>query len=49
MCGIVGIYNYGNNPNTVSEALLKEMTDQIVHRGPDDEGFYLSPNRNLGL
>ncbi|NTV45907.1 MAG: asparagine synthase (glutamine-hydrolyzing) [Chlorobiales bacterium] len=49
MCGIVGIYNYGNKPDAVSESLLKEMTDQIVHRGPDDDGHYISPNRNVGL
>jgi len=38
MCGIAGIINI-NNPIDISS--LKQMTDIIRHRGPDDEGFYL--------
>jgi asparagine synthase (glutamine-hydrolysing) len=39
MCGLAGIYNY-RNLEPVHERLLKTMTDTLVHRGPDDEGFY---------
>jgi asparagine synthase (glutamine-hydrolysing) len=40
MCGIAGIYNY-KTLEPVSERLLKSMNDTLVHRGPDDQGFYI--------
>ena len=40
MCGIAGIVNLRGNE--VQQArFLKCMTDRMVHRGPDDEGFLL--------
>jgi asparagine synthase (glutamine-hydrolysing) len=36
MCGIVGIIDYKGNS---SKNLLKEMTDTLPHRGPDDSGY----------
>ncbi len=47
MCGIAGIYNYGNKVKADS-ALLKQMTDVIAHRGPDDDGFYIKDTVGLG-
>lgn len=38
MCGIVGIVGNG------SEEQLKEMTEKIHHRGPDDDGFLIDAN-----
>tara|TARA_B110000879_G_C11177175_1_gene516611 strand:+ start:1258 stop:3111 length:1854 start_codon:yes stop_codon:yes gene_type:complete len=46
MCGITGILNF-NPLENVRLDMLKNMTDSINHRGPDDEGHYL--NNNLGL
>ncbi|MCX8081229.1 MAG: asparagine synthase (glutamine-hydrolyzing) [Bacteroidia bacterium] len=46
MCGIVGIYNIDRRP--VQEEVLKEMTRQLSHRGPDDEGFYQYQHVGLG-
>lgn len=40
MCGISGIYRYKSGEN-IDFNLLKAMTDLIVHRGPDDEGYLL--------
>jgi asparagine synthase (glutamine-hydrolysing) len=40
MCGIVGIYNFGNKKE-VSKDILKKMCDVIIHRGPDEEGYYV--------
>ncbi len=34
---------------SVSEVLVKEMADAIIHRGPDDEGFYVSGQIGLGF
>ena len=41
MCGIAGIFNF-RTQEPVSPRLLKVMPDTLVHRGPDDEGFYVS-------
>lgn len=43
MCGICGFTGKPDN------AVLKKMTDSIVHRGPDDEGFYSDGKINLGM
>jgi asparagine synthase (glutamine-hydrolysing) len=47
MCGIAGIFNF-RTQEPVSPRLLKAMTDTLVHRGPDDEGFYISGPVGLG-
>src|SRR5438132_13849959 len=47
MCGIAGKLVFGDGP-TVSRSLLKGMCDTIVHRGPDDEGYYLDGPIGLG-
>jgi asparagine synthase (glutamine-hydrolysing) len=38
MCGICGAVNL-NNPNE-ARALVERMTPTLVHRGPDDEGYF---------
>jgi asparagine synthase (glutamine-hydrolysing) len=48
MCGITGIFNHGNN-SEVTETSLRMMTDAMSHRGPDDAGIYVSPDRSVGL
>ena len=47
MCGIAGIFNF-RTQEPVSSRLLKAMTDTLVHRGPDDEGFHVSGAVGLG-
>ena len=47
MCGICGIVYL--NGNKVLKNQLKMMTDAMVHRGPDDEGFYTSGNCGLAM
>jgi len=39
MCGIVGQYNFNGTP--VDEHLIRQMNAQLVHRGPDDDGYYM--------
>ena len=48
MCGICGKLNFDPGA-TVSGELLKSMADAIAHRGPDDEGYYLSGQIGLGF
>jgi len=38
MCGICGFYQFERE---AKQDTLKLMNDQIIHRGPDDEGYYL--------
>lgn len=47
MCGIAGKLNFGSNPD-ISPALITAMLDMIRHRGPDDEGLYVSGPVGLG-
>jgi asparagine synthase (glutamine-hydrolysing) len=49
MCGICGIFNYGNSTPSFDEALLVRMSDSIKHRGPDDSGTFLSPDKRVGF
>lgn len=48
MCGIVGIF-YINGQQTVDREILTRMTRTIVHRGPDDEGFFISGPVGFGV
>lgn len=47
MCGIAGIYKF--NHALVNTNELKQMTDAIIHRGPDGEGHWINSNRNIGF
>ncbi len=49
MCGICGILNYGNSTPTFDESMLVRMSDAIRHRGPDDSGTFVSPDRRVGF
>ena len=42
MCGLVAIVNLDGR--AASATVLKNMADQIAHRGPDDEGVWLKDN-----
>jgi asparagine synthase (glutamine-hydrolysing) len=47
MCGIVGIFDYRGRRDA-DRRLLRRMTDVIVHRGPDGDGFHYAPGVGLG-
>src|SRR5437868_2306757 len=50
MCGICGVVNFGGQSATrVDEPLLRDMADAIAHRGPDSDGYFVSPDRTVGL
>ena len=48
MCGICGQYNY-KNYTPVNKETIEKMAKTIVHRGPDDEGIYISGPLALGF
>lgn len=48
MCGICGKLEFDPEAK-VAPRLLKHMADAIVHRGPDDEGYYVKGQIGLGF
>ena len=46
MCGIAG---YVSKAKPVSETVLNRMADVLVHRGPDDSGIFISPDKHTGI
>lgn len=53
MCGIAGfldLHRRGAPPDAdLSSDTLRAMVSSLVHRGPDDEGFYGAPGVGLGM
>ncbi len=47
MCGITGIRDFEGRPVAVRE--LRAMCGAMVHRGPDDEGYYVGPGIGLAM
>ncbi len=47
MCGIVGIVNSGQR--SVDRKVLERMNRCIVHRGPDEDGFYVNESVALAM
>lgn len=47
MCGIAGVFHYGEPGRQVDKDLLLRMTRALAHRGPDGEGLYV--DRGIGL
>jgi asparagine synthase (glutamine-hydrolysing) len=48
MCGICGLYNYRNR-EPADTGLVRSMVASIIHRGPDDNGFYFNGPVALGM
>lgn len=47
MCGFVGFIGGGETQN--DPGILENMTDTIVHRGPDDADYYMDGSISLGF
>jgi asparagine synthase (glutamine-hydrolysing) len=47
MCGLAGVYNF-RSLAPVERAAVEQMTRILIHRGPDDEGFYFQHALGLG-
>ena len=48
MCGICGQLNFGDGAPVLLPD-VEQMTRTLVHRGPDDEGYYVSGPLGLGF
>ena len=49
MCGIAGAVLHRPDPGFEWEPRLARMQAAMRHRGPDDEGLYVAPERDAGL
>jgi len=47
MCGIAGIVDLAGD-RSVPEGVVRRMTQAIIHRGPDEEGYFARPGVALG-
>jgi asparagine synthase (glutamine-hydrolysing) len=47
MCGIAG-FLHNDHERAADHSVIKKMTDSILYRGPDGEGFYIHKNLALG-
>ena len=47
MCGITGFVNNSGEP--VDREILEKMNGAIMHRGPDEDGFYIKDNVGLAM
>ncbi len=48
MCGICGIVDFAGIPPTAT-SLVQQMCDKLIHRGPDEDGFYHDSHSALGM
>ncbi len=46
MCGICGIIN---KKEKIDSQLLEKINNTMVHRGPDEEGYFIKENIGLGM
>ncbi|MBT3069779.1 asparagine synthase (glutamine-hydrolyzing) [Rhodomicrobium sp. Az07] len=49
MCGINGIFSYGDSADPVDRSELIRTRDHMAKRGPDAEGFWLRDDCRVGL
>lgn len=47
MCGIFGVH-YFDPRRPVNQQMVREATDVMYHRGPDDSGYFVEGNVGLG-
>ncbi len=45
MCGIAGFIGTANAPSSI----IRRLTEALAHRGPDDEGYWVSADCRVGL
>ena len=48
MCGICGQYNFGADQPVVAET-IRLIARSLIHRGPDDEGYFIAGPIGLGF
>src|SRR5947199_6101709 len=49
MCSICGVLNLGSSATPVAEPTLRRMATTLAHRGPDADGYFVSPDHRVGF
>lgn len=49
MCGISGLFDFGDGLPPETTGWLSAMNNALRHRGPDDEGLFFQPDHNPNL
>ena len=49
MCGFVGFIDEDNSYDKDKKDIIKSMSDKIIHRGPDSEGYYIGGKAAIGF
>jgi asparagine synthase (glutamine-hydrolysing) len=49
MCGIAGYFLKNRSSQELCDSALRRMVSQIVHRGPDAEGYWYGQDKCVGL
>ena len=49
MCGLTGFLQYKSFNKETALSISKEMSDQIIHRGPDDSGIWVDADVGIAL
>lgn len=49
MCGIAGFLQPQSFSSASGTTILKQMANTIIHRGPDDQGFWLDNEKGIAL
>src|SRR5437588_241119 len=49
MCGICGVISFGPSAAPVEQSTLRAMADTLRHRGPDADGYFVSPDHRVGF
>jgi asparagine synthase (glutamine-hydrolysing) len=49
MCGLAGIFAYSHHAPAVDSDELLRIREQMIRRGPDGAGLWLSPDQRVGL
>ncbi len=48
MCGITGFIDFEGHEREQARARVRHMADALIHRGPDEEGYYVDDYAALG-
>ncbi len=48
MCGFVG-FTANDYNREINESIIKDMADRIIHRGPDDDGYFINDDIAMGF
>ena len=49
MCGVAGIFGYSHDAPAVDTDELLRIREQMIRRGPDGAGLWISSDRRVGL